>query len=874
LPAGLKVGRRKVTENRGDGYDWPRAENQALLESDPMPVNLDKPHLWKGDIAQSVDYYNSWFLTFAPKTYRQTRIRVTKDVESMLKRTSYLRNITADELRHDPAILPALRMSTAPPLARDRLVGLAGVPRALVEEMEKNHRLPLRMSDTVASQNLEKIVAIVTQLMDSDIFPWLLNNARPSSAVAKRAATIIADRLCGASADPINRNAQERRQLAEIKQWLEQRGYRDRSGAREDLTAGDFAFRRTIAGLREDRARVSIPVDCVVVPLNSRPGNLPVMIEAKSAGDFANVNKRRQEEAAKVLQLRRNLGPGVGYVLFLCGYFDSGYLGYEAAEGIDWVWEHRIDDLSQPIGDFALNRREKERLDLQARLDSVKTQSERNRIGQFATPSGLAMEIVQAGLRFLEPNDAVHFLDPGFGTGSFFSALLHLVSTRELTAASGFEIDPHYGEPAQQLWKNTLLDLRPADFTKTDAPDSEKRKANLVICNPPYVRHHHLDRAQKQFLAEKVERQTGLRLNGLSGLYCYFLLLSQAWMTNGGVGIWLIPSEFMDVNYGRQVKRFLLNHVRLLRIHRFPSADVQFADALVSSAVVFFRNEQPCPDARVEFTLGGLLDQPQLASSISPEQLERTEKWTSLIGERSSPSVRSSRVLSDLFRIQRGIATGCNSFFVLTPEQVEQHGIPRKFLRPILPSPRHLSVDEITADGIGDPILENTRFLLDCDLNEAQIQQGFPRLWGYIQSGRTAGIDQRYLCLHRNPWYAQERRRAAPFLCTYMGRFSHENRAPFRFILNHSRAVAANVYLLMYPNPKWLIRLLESTEARRAVWRKLQTIADEFLAAHGRQYGGGLHKIEPKELANAPADALLEFMPPLRRQKQPVLFDS
>ena len=28
-------------------------------------------------------------------------------------------------------------------------------------------------------------------------------------------------------------------------------------------------------------------------------------------------------------------------------YFDSGYLGYEAAEGIDWVWEHRIEDLEE-----------------------------------------------------------------------------------------------------------------------------------------------------------------------------------------------------------------------------------------------------------------------------------------------------------------------------------------------------------------------------------------------------------------------------------------------------------------------------------------------------------------------------------------------
>ena len=32
---------------------------------------------------------------------------------------------------------------------------------------------------------------------------------------------------------------------------------------------------------------------------------------------------------------------------FLCGYFDAGYLGYEAAERIDWIWEHRIDDLEK-----------------------------------------------------------------------------------------------------------------------------------------------------------------------------------------------------------------------------------------------------------------------------------------------------------------------------------------------------------------------------------------------------------------------------------------------------------------------------------------------------------------------------------------------
>ena len=74
--------------------------------------------------------------------------------------------------------------------------------------------------------------------------------------------------------------------------------------------------------------------------------DLPIFLEAKSAGDFTNVNKRRKEEAIKMSQLRSTYGNRVKFNLFLCGYFDSGYLGYEAAEGIDWVWEHRIDDLA------------------------------------------------------------------------------------------------------------------------------------------------------------------------------------------------------------------------------------------------------------------------------------------------------------------------------------------------------------------------------------------------------------------------------------------------------------------------------------------------------------------------------------------------
>ena len=63
-------------------------------------------------------------------------------------------------------------------------------------------------------------------MADPDIFVWLEQKRKPSDQDIYRAATIVADRLCGSVANPIIRNAQEKRQLAAIAAWLSARGYK------------------------------------------------------------------------------------------------------------------------------------------------------------------------------------------------------------------------------------------------------------------------------------------------------------------------------------------------------------------------------------------------------------------------------------------------------------------------------------------------------------------------------------------------------------------------------------------------------------------------------------------------------------------------
>lgn len=520
------------------------------------------------------------------------------------------------------------------------------------------------------------------------------------------------------------------------------------------------------------------------------------------------------------------------------------------------------------------NSQEERRCALQAELDDHKSQAERNKLGQFATPTQLARDVLAYGLALLPKDEPVQFLDPAIGTGSFYSALMSTCRGRPVALAQGYEIDPHYGKPALALWESSQLQITLGDFTRQTSPSHDSQRANLLICNPPYVRHHHLECAEKTRLQAAAHEASHVELSGLAGLYCYFMALSHSWMSQGGVAGWLIPSEFMDVNYGRALKAYLLREVTLLHIHRFDPNDVQFDDALVSSAVVWFKKAKPPEQHSVTFSYGGTMQKPAISKNVRALDLERADKWTRFPRQNVEAEHYGYR-LGDLFAIKRGLATGGNSFFILDDERVRTLGLPVKFMLPILPSTRYIKTNEIDADEAGLPLLDKRLFLLDCDRPEEEIKRDYPTLWSYLQTG-LENVATGYLCQSRRFWYAQERRPAAPIVCTYIGRSDHDGR-PFRFLLNNSKATATNVYLMLYPQPLLARLLRDKPEALRPLWQALNSIGRETLLGNGRVYGGGMHKLEPKELANVPADDLaavvgLSRNPPARQLELEDLF--
>lgn len=774
-------------------------------------LNADKTQNWKNDTLDSIDYYNDWFLRFAPLTYREQR-KVKKDeVERAFVVTEYLRKLTIEVMVKHPEILSVLRMCAAPPIAQDRLAGLAYSKKSLIATMEgdggRSPSLPAKMTDAERESQLAKLLDVFNEMMDVDIFPWTAEDRLPTNDEYKMGVSIVTDRLCGSAADPIIRNAQEARQLHALAVFLKHLGY--------------------------------------------------------------------QEVASS--QIKKMLGKQTHFVLFLCGYFDAGYLGYEAAEGIDWVWEHRIHDFlgldlaQKDAGEDApketalayrvvsASDQEAERFRRQKEVDASKSLSERNANGQYSTPFELAHVMVGQALRdrhWQSGDGAVHVFEPACGSGVFLSALLAIPHAPAFLF-TGVERDPDYAGICKSVFASKNVRIVEGDFFIVSETEAFQASADVLVANPPYVRHHHLAFEDKLRLQSRVLRELGIQISGLSGLYVYFILLADRLLRSGAVASWLIPGEFLYTNYGKALREYLLNRVTLLRLHTFASEDVQFDDALVSSCIVTYRKAPPPADAEFEVT-EGRYGASGFGRKWRCAELSSFSKW--VFKEQSETGKSQGVTVGDLFRVTRGIATGNNGFFVLDEEHVLMVGIERDALTPLLPGPRFLRDAVIDADDQGEPQIEKRRYLLSLDAQPEEVERRYPRAYQYLQEGERAGVPSGGLCKMRKLWYQQEKREPPKYLVSYMGRANPVTGQSVRFFLNRSKGIATNGFICLYPWP-FLVDLLSGRPDRETeLLACLNAVPPGHVDAAGRQYGGGLKKIEPRELSVMTVEKLPDWL--------------
>jgi hypothetical protein len=152
------------------------------------------------------------------------------------------------------------------------------------------------------------------------------------------------------------------------------------------------------------------------------------------------------------------------------------------------------------------------------------------------------------------------------------------------------------------------------------------------------------------------------------------------------------------------------------------------------------------------------------------------------------------------------------------------------------------------------------RFLLDCHLPPREVQVRYPGLWRYLEEGKNRGVHEGGLCANKEVWYFQEQRKPAPFLASYMGRANDHRASPIRFFVNFSSAIVTNVFLNLYPSPELAACLSGDRQKMLELGEALNNIPAECILHNGRAYGGGLQKVEPKELLEVPLESAPDWL--------------
>jgi adenine-specific DNA-methyltransferase len=460
--------------------------------------------------------------------------------------------------------------------------------------------------------------------------------------------------------------------------------------------------------------------------------------------------------------------------------------------------------------------------------------ADRRAKGQFQTPFWAA-DLMAAWLLQHQPKLV---MDPGVGAGRLLFRTARHAGT-DIPELLGFDIDPiclAMADVNLRLRGAQAFKLAERNFMIDQVPE----RPDGLICNPPYSRHHAIPADQKAALHAGIEERLDLRLSRLAALHVLFLVRALEVVQDGGHIAFITPADWLDVNYGRKVKQYVLEHANVEAIVLFDDDHLFFDGALTSAAITLLRKKTGGGGSTRVIRLPAELppvDDVLKAINGSPGKLAVTEVALSDSVKWSRPTgiVAEGTPLRELARIRRGIATGCNKFFVISEARRRELGLDEDDLKRCITGPKLVEGTELTNQDLEALPDTTPRWALEC--RAPQAEEGDDAIGRYLRWGmEELQAHTGYLARSRKPWYALEQRSNVAILFTYM------NRQRPRFIRNSAGAVPLNTFLIVEPNdgvdPDALCDALNAPE----------TLAQ--LEQLRRNYGGGLWKLEPSEVAS------------------------
>lgn len=462
----------------------------------------------------------------------------------------------------------------------------------------------------------------------------------------------------------------------------------------------------------------------------------------------------------------------------------------------------------------------------------------RKKFGQVFTPVYISKFMTRWVTDKLAQNSII--LDPALGLGTFFRCL----PTPNAFQLEGYELDSNLAQRTDSLFSSLSIDLncKNQDFLMAEID----KKYDGIICNPPYI--HFQDYNNSLSLIERFNQEYGLDLKGFSNIYSLFLIKALQLLKSKGRAAFIIPSEFLNADYGVTIKKYLLNHRSLKHLIIFDPSYTIFEGILTTSAILLFDNKKSdklnfynIKEAEQLHTLENeLYNSNKNDNSISKqyplEKLDPEVKWKYYYKNLKINLHLNSKShlipFKELARIRRGIATGANDFFTLSQTDLDKFNIDSRYIDPCLTRASQVKGAIFSQEEL-DNLMKNDRRIFLLSINKQKLDQSIIE---YIKYGEQKGYNQRYLSRNRNPWYSLKITRPADLLVKTFGRKKAV------FIQNKTQALNLTCFHSIYLNSK-------GRKFSNIIFLYLLTdLAREIFEGQKRDYSSGLGKFEPNDI--------------------------
>jgi adenine-specific DNA-methyltransferase len=437
----------------------------------------------------------------------------------------------------------------------------------------------------------------------------------------------------------------------------------------------------------------------------------------------------------------------------------------------------------------------------------------RKELGAYYTPVDLAQYL--ACWAIVSPKAVI--LEPSVGQGALVAALVDRVDAKKGGMVVGCEIDKETFLAAKTRFEGRPVTLLNTDFLELSS--ATIKPVDAVVANPPFTRNHQLS----AFVRQSLKKHSEFReiITGAPGLWVYFLFSSLSFLRLGGRLAFVAPGAIAFADYAMPLLRVLGDRFQTVTVVRIDERVAWEGAAQERASLVLAAG----------FGLGH-------APEIQKIELSLSTGETSVVAARKRwPTTASASLLGELARIEIGVVTGANAWFVIDAANASANDLPQTALVPILSRARQVRGLEITKAEVRRMAEAGERTLLF--LPEASGPKGGPirRYLAKILRAKGRGV---LWFSKRDPWWSTQLGRSCDAVLTYMN--------------NLGPRIALTEPGLRCTNTLHRLSFIDSDPAHaRTVSASMLTTFTQVAAEHlGRVYGGGVLKFELKDARRLP----------------------